>query len=49
MLDTGTVSIRAAARAQTLGHVLHSIAAFTVWSIAIIMILGELGDRTWAR
>ena len=42
-LETGTVSIRAAARAQTLGHVLHSIAAFGVWSIAIITILGELG------
>ena len=43
VLDTGAVSIRSAARAQTLGHVLHSIAAFAVWSIAIIMILGELG------
>ncbi|MFL6206410.1 MAG: mechanosensitive ion channel family protein [Acidimicrobiales bacterium] len=43
MLDTGSVSIRAAARAQTLGDVLHSIAAVVVWSIAIITILGELG------
>jgi moderate conductance mechanosensitive channel len=43
VLETGSVSVRAAARAQTLGHVLHSIAAFGVWSIAVIMILGELG------
>jgi small-conductance mechanosensitive channel len=43
VLDTGTVSIRAAARAETLGHVLHSVAAFAVWSIAVITILGELG------
>ena len=43
VLETGAVSIRAAARAQTLGHVLHSIAAFGVWSIAVITILGELG------
>ena len=43
VLETGSVSIRAAARAQTLGHVLHSIAAFTVWTIAAITILGELG------
>ena len=43
VLETGAISIRAAARAQTLGHVLHSIAAFTVWTIATITILGELG------
>ena len=43
VLETGNISIRAAARAQTLGHVLHSIAAFTVWTIAGITILGELG------
>ncbi|MET0902650.1 MAG: mechanosensitive ion channel family protein [Acidimicrobiales bacterium] len=42
-LDTGSVSVRAAARAETLGHVLHSVAAFTVWTIAVITILGELG------
>ena len=43
VLETGSVSIRAAARSQTLGHVLHSIAAVTVWTIATITILGELG------
>jgi small-conductance mechanosensitive channel len=43
VLETGAVSVRAAARAHTLGHVLHSIAAFTVWTIAAITILGELG------
>jgi moderate conductance mechanosensitive channel len=42
-LETGNVSIRAAARAETLGQVLHSVAAFVVWSIAVITILGELG------
>jgi len=43
VLETGSVSVRAAARAQTLGDVLHSIAAFVVWTIATITILGELG------
>lgn len=43
MLDTGAVSIRSAARAQTLGHILRSIATFVVWMIAVITILGEIG------
>jgi len=43
MLDTGSLSIRAAARAETLGHVLQSISAFAVWAIAGMTILGELG------
>ena len=43
VLETGALSIRTAARAQTLGHVLHSVTAFAVWSLAIITILGELG------
>jgi small conductance mechanosensitive channel len=43
MLDTGAVSIRAAARAETLGHVLKSISAFAVWAIAAMTILGEIG------
>ncbi len=43
VLATRAVSIRAAARAETLGNVLHSIAAFTVWTIATITVLGELG------
>jgi small-conductance mechanosensitive channel len=42
-LQTGAVSIRAAARAETLGAVLRSVASFIVWGIAIITILGELG------
>ena len=41
-LDTA-VSLRAAPRAQTLGHVLRSIAAGVVWGLAVLMILGELG------
>ncbi len=41
-LDTA-VSLRAAPRAQTLGHVLRSIAAGVVWGLAALMILGELG------
>ena len=43
MLDTGVVSIRAAARAETLGHVLRSVSAFGVWTIATLTVLGELG------
>ena len=43
MLDTGALSIRAAARAETLGHVLKSISAFAVWVIAAMTVLGELG------
>lgn len=43
VLDTGAYSPRAAARAQTLGVVLHSIVAFLIWTIAAITILGELG------
>ena len=41
-LDTA-VSLRAAPRAQTLGHVLRSIAAGVVWGLAALMVLGELG------
>jgi small conductance mechanosensitive channel len=43
VLDTGAVSLRAAARAQTLGAVLRSVASFVIWTIAFITILGELG------
>ena len=43
VLDTGVVSLRAAARAETLGLVLRSIASFVIWTIAFITILGELG------
>ena len=43
MLDTGQVSLRSAARAETLGLVLRSVASFAIWTIAFITILGELG------
>jgi small-conductance mechanosensitive channel len=43
LLGTGSHSLRAAARAQTLGLVLRSIASTVIWTIAVIMILGELG------
>ncbi len=43
MLDTGAVSIRSAARAETLGFILRSVATFVVWMIAAITILGEIG------
>ncbi len=43
VLDTGQVSLRAAARAQTIGLVLRSIASFIIWLIAGVTILGELG------
>jgi small-conductance mechanosensitive channel len=43
IIDTGTVSLRSAARAQTLALVLRSTASVLIWTIAITMILGELG------
>ncbi|HEX4867892.1 MAG TPA: mechanosensitive ion channel family protein [Acidimicrobiales bacterium] len=43
VLETGSHSLRAAARAATLGVVLRSVAGFTIWAIAAITILGELG------
>jgi moderate conductance mechanosensitive channel len=43
IIDTGTVSLRSAARAQTLALVLRSIASVLIWTIAATMILGELG------
>ncbi|MDQ2647915.1 MAG: mechanosensitive ion channel family protein [Actinomycetota bacterium] len=43
VLDTGVLSIRAAARATTLGNVLRSVATFIIWTLAGITILGELG------
>ena len=43
VLDTGAVSIRSAARAETLGLVLRSVASFAIWVIAGTTILGELG------
>lgn len=43
VLDTGAISIRTAARAETLGHVLRSVSAFSVWTIAALTVLGEVG------
>jgi small conductance mechanosensitive channel len=43
VLDTGTLSLRAAARAATLGNVLRSVASFVIWTLAGITIMGELG------
>jgi small-conductance mechanosensitive channel len=43
VLDTGAVSMRSGARAETLGAVLRSVASFVIWMIAFITILGELG------
>lgn len=43
IVDTGTLSLRSAARAQTLALVLRSIASVLIWTIAATMILGELG------
>ncbi|HEY8526211.1 MAG TPA: mechanosensitive ion channel family protein [Acidimicrobiales bacterium] len=42
-VDTGPISLRAAARAETLGHILRSVASIVIWAIALITILGELG------
>ncbi len=43
VLETGQLSLRSAARAETLGYVLRSVASFVIWAIALITILGELG------
>src|SRR5690606_41826101 len=43
LLDTGSHSLRAAARAQRLGLVLCSVSSTAIWAIALMMILGELG------
>jgi small-conductance mechanosensitive channel len=43
IVETGPSSLRSAARAQTLSFVLRSIATALIWTIAVIMILGEVG------
>ncbi len=43
VLEAGTLSLRAAARAETLGHVLRSVSAFSIWIIAALTVLGEVG------
>lgn len=42
-LDTGGVNMRAAARAQTIGTVLRSVATGLIWSFAFIYVLEALG------
>jgi small conductance mechanosensitive channel len=36
-------SLRSAQRADTIGALLRSISTFTVWSIALLMVLGQIG------
>jgi small conductance mechanosensitive channel len=43
VLDSGSLSLRSAARARTLGTVLRGIASAVIWTIAVTIILGELG------
>lgn len=44
LVDTReTKSARAVQRAETMGALLRSISAFGVWSVAALMVLGELG------
>jgi small conductance mechanosensitive channel len=43
IVETGSMSLRSAARAQTLAQVLRSIASIAIWSVAVVMMLGELG------
>jgi small-conductance mechanosensitive channel len=43
VLSTGAVSLRASARAETLGLVLRSLASFVIWTMAFITILGQIG------
>ncbi|MBX3313159.1 MAG: mechanosensitive ion channel family protein [Actinobacteria bacterium] len=42
-LDTGGVNMRAAARAQTIGIVLRSLASGLIWTFAFIYVLDALG------
>ena len=39
----GTKTLRGVQRAETIGALLGSIAAFAIWSVAALMVLGELG------
>jgi moderate conductance mechanosensitive channel len=41
--STGSHSLRSGARARTLGTVLRSIASAVIWTIAVSMVLAELG------
>ena len=41
--DTPATTLRAARRAETIGALLRSIAAFTIWAVAALMALSELG------
>ncbi|HEX6238780.1 MAG TPA: mechanosensitive ion channel family protein [Acidimicrobiales bacterium] len=43
LVDTGSFSLRSAARAQTLALVLRSITSIVIWGLAAVLILGELG------
>ncbi len=43
VLDSGSLSLRSASRARTLGTVLRGIASAVIWTIAVTIILGELG------
>lgn len=43
VLQTGAISLRAAARAETLGLVLRSVASFVIWALAFVTILGQIG------
>ena len=43
VLQTGAISLRASARAETLGLVLRSVASFVIWTLAFITILGQIG------
>src|SRR5829696_2256366 len=43
VVTTGSLSLRSAARAQTLAQVLRSVATIGIWTIALVMVLGELG------
>lgn len=43
IVDTGSLSLRSASRARTLAQVMRSVASIAIWSIAVVMMLGELG------
>ena len=42
-VSTGEVNLRASARAQTIAQVLRSICSATIWTFAVIYVLGAMG------
>jgi moderate conductance mechanosensitive channel len=43
LFETGEIQVRAAQRVEALATVLRSVVSFIIWTIAIFMVLGQLG------